>query len=744
MRLVIALVAAVIASNVAHAGETGMLPNGAKITWERFFIKDRSGEFAEPATPEDRRYSLNFAHCACSKAMAGMEQTFQYEIKLTANTMTGRPAEVWVGTQCDNDQVRAMQCRKIEMEGILDIDAMVTTPEIIELSFFDLINASPADNMLATCKKNEGDALLWVMVDTNGDGTYEYTSNIAVAGTAPAAGNANTDVTKYDTQEPPQPTDFRATSGEGSIDITWTPPMAGGTDVYFYQALCADEEGMPLTGISPPDARFQTTDMLCDLPVDFALAEAQVDGEGAPIASPIAPFSALDRDYVCGEAAATAPSMTIEGLENDRQYQVAIVVVDLYGNAVGSYFNRMVVPKPVTDFWEDLHDRNSAVDGGCLLATTYGNGNPLTQTLRSFRDRTLAKTAFGRALTRAYYGTIGKLGVYIEGSLVLRVIVGLYLLPVVVLALLWHFLTLPGLIALGLLPFLWRRRKRLVLAAALLAPSVASADDFEPYWETDENSGDALLEYPEVKWHVGIRLGPYIPDIDIQAGLNAATGLGPYEAMFGDYYTRRTDGTLKKHEQRVWQVLPMLDAERVLWDGYGQFLVGGQIGYMQKTAYTYLDGTSADDPMRERSRTSKNTFRLIPTAATVSYRFTTLDDYYGIPIVPFVRAGLSYYMWWIRAPNGDVSKVCEDTAADMSCANEDKAYGGSLGYQGSVGLSVRAERIDNDAAISMRASGIQHAGFYVELSYAKVDGFGSDSKLSVGDNTWFAGFDFEF
>jgi len=101
-------------------------------------------------------------------------------------------------------------------------------------------------------------------------------------------------------------------------------------------------------------------------------------------------------------------------------------------------------------------------------------------------------------------------------------------------------------------------------------------------------------------------------------------------------------------------------------------------------------------------------------------------------------------MWWINAPNGNVSKVCEEVSADMSCAKEDKAYGGSLGFQGSVGLAIRAERIDSDAAMSMRNSGLKHAGFYAELQYAKVDGFGSDSKLSVGDNTWFAGVDFEF
>jgi hypothetical protein len=131
-------------------------------------------------------------------------------------------------------------------------------------------------------------------------------------------------------------------------------------------------------------------------------------------------------------------------------------------------------------------------------------------------------------------------------------------------------------------------------------------------------------------------------------------------------------------------------------------------------------------------------------AAMIGYRFTLLDDLYGIPVVPYVRGGLSYYAWWIKSPNGDVSKICEEMRADMTCAKENKAYGGSLGFQGSIGLAIRAERIDADAATSMRSSGIAHAGFYAEYQYAKVDGFGSDSKLSVGDNTWFAGVDFEF
>jgi hypothetical protein len=100
-------------------------------------------------------------------------------------------------------------------------------------------------------------------------------------------------------------------------------------------------------------------------------------------------------------------------------------------------------------------------------------------------------------------------------------------------------------------------------------------------------------------------------------------------------------------------------------------------------------------------------------------------------------------VWWVDAPNGDFAKSCVD-GSDAAMCETTSARGASLGFVGSIGLAIRAERIDVDAARSMRESGIEHAGFYAEYSLGKVDGFGSDKKLSVGDATWFAGVDFEF
>jgi len=340
----------------------------------------------------------------------------------------------------------------------------------------------------------------------------------------------------------------------------------------------------------------------------------------------------------------------------------------------------------------------------------------------------------GRWLTDAYYSHLAPLGEYVHGNIVLRVIAGILLLPLVAFALAWHTLTLPGTLALIALVIFRRRirsvrvRRRLLSFAAvatvlLLAPRLSHAQT--PYWEDPmtrdqtAEAADAGLDIPAmVDWHAGVRVGPYYPQIDSGLGLTP----GPFEQMFGT--------------KSSW--LPMLDVDRVILKGeWGQLLVGATIGYMSKTAHPFVEGSDPNDPDRPRSPNDTSTFHLIPFALTASYRFTTLDDDYGIPLVPYVRGGLAYYAWWSTV-DGDLSVV---TNMD---GTRNKADGASLGVQGSIGLSIRAERIDESAAKAMQDSGLYHAGFFGELQAASVDGFGSSKKLSLGDTTWFAGVDFEF
>jgi hypothetical protein len=793
----------------------GSLPNGATLVFSRlrnFKLDDSktgpatTGGFHETeANSDDRLQGFSLAACNCGKAnqVALDAQSpppdtselsagwFQYQVTLSALTGLHNEVKFWVGTSCTDDTLRPKQCRELSYAtiGDLDTDLSARGGGFFSYNLYDFINGELHNGEV--CQQTSSATMYTFISTTNSDDTFDFSFQQAVG--TEATDPTTTNATGIDTQPPPapDPTKIRANPIDQAIKLTWTAPTERNTDIAYYEALCADTTGSVVRHSAGP-RKYVTTRQLCGATIDKLTADDLAPEALQPIASapspddlPVNPdpngqFAQLNESYICGVSlSGTANSLTIDGLQNGKQYQVILLTIDLYGNYVAQYFDHTVTPIPVTDFWEDLHDRGSQTQGGlCLLNETYGDDSGINTGLRALRDDALAASAPGRALTRAYYATLGQWGGLVHGSLALRIVAGVVLAPLVAFGLAWHWLTLPGLFALLVLGRLaWRRRGALApawltarrasaaagVSLALLvlagAPGLARADKFQPYWETDpldkttdsngtqsndnpdydpqfdpalnalpQNSEDApktgeeIVGPSESKWILGVRAGPYTPDIDKQLG---GPSPGPYKQMFGGKAS----------------IVPMVDFDRVLLDRFGgQITAGLSIGFLHRSADAFSITSKPTDPNRQRIPGATNSFTLIPFALLAGYRFTLLSDNYNIPLVPYVRGGLAYYPWFVRAPAGGFAEICD--ANGNNCGN--RALGASLGVQGSIGLSIRAESISASTAQSIRQSGFQHIGIYGELSIAQVDGFGSDKKLSVGDRNWFGGINFEF
>jgi hypothetical protein len=736
-----------VASADTDGTGSGMMSDGTTLYFNHLYLHENNTEAnTQPLKDPDSLWEyFNYAHCVCSipgnaQKSPYFETNFAYLILLdSASSTIHQPLEIWTGTGCDNTVTRPQN--QIAGAGATDIAAISTVGTAPNIPIWELMNPEPLPTGQApACQQRVLSANEWAIADTMASGTPDFFVPQPV---------------DTDSLPPPLPTQFDASGAEGAIEISWTAPTGNVADIAYYQALCAKADGTAgRTDSGKPTQRYFTPRTLCGFPEDvtmtasdvtvpvttadagIGLPDAALDDGGTPI-PPTLPvgLQQLDPAFLCGEnPTATATSMRLDSLTNGVPYTVVVLAIDKYGNAAGTYFTSTLTPQPVTDFWEDLHDKNDHIEGGfCLLATTYGDDNPLTGALRSFRDRTLASTGFGRFLTHAYYATLAPLGQYVQGHLVLRILAGILLLPLVVLALLWYWLTLPGLVILVALMACRRyvvRHRRLAMQVVTLGAlafvmlgSPVRAHAQSPYWE-DQTTGENMdapltLESTDVKWHAGVRVGPYTPAIDSQNATRNSAGQGPYEAMFGGY-----------------TIMPMLDVDRFLWTGFGEFGVGLSVGYMGKTAHAYTMTSDPNSPTRERSPGDETSFRLIPLELTATYRLTYFDDEFGVPIVPFVRGGFGYYVWWATAPDGSFSTDPMDS--------NNKALGATAGLVGALGIAVRAERIDAEAAQSMHESGLEHAGFYGEVSAGWIDGFGKSTKLDVGGTTWFAGVDFEF
>lgn len=687
---------------------------------------DNPDELVQVTNDVELTRFFNEANCEC-----GTE--FGVELLLTDATMApdGNPVEIWVGTNCDDIQLRDMFCKKVTtVADVRDLRNRV----IERISVRDL--AAP---ITGVCPSAELNQRVFAIIDTNGDGIPEYTDSIEIF---------------IDTQPPPEPVDINVTSSEAGFNVSWDLGDSRIDDFEFFQVLCYPD-GDPTPVFDNPDApKYETPFTVCGLDTGTQPGlDAGLDGGTGNDFG----ITDLDPRFICGTQTFGAGSMTVSGLENGVNYRAIWVAVDHSRNATPVDLGT-VQPEPLIDWWEDYKGSGGTADGGyCFVATaTYGSyDHPYVVVLRDFRDHTLAHFGLGRWFIRTYYALSPPLAHLIAGSRVLRGVSMVLLFPLVVGAAVWEY---TGWIAkLGLfvafLLFLWlrrmrrarrgeepgearatSRRRRVVAAAAagavivLAAMGSASAQTY--FDELDE--GPVTPPGPQdVKWNFELKFGPYVPSVD-----DEFDGEGPFKRMFGSGPFLISQMALDRY---------------FLWP-MGQLGISAGVGYLTHGADAFrVDdaGNIAVDPQTGeplRADGATTTFRLIPTNLSAVYRFTALDDRYRIPLVPYGRLGLSYYLWWVTRPDGSVARVSTaDCNVDTMDCSGNKARGGSLGWQGSIGLAIRAERLDPDAGVSLRNQlGIEHAGMFAELTLAQVDGFGASDKLSVGDLFWAAGINFEF
>ena len=101
-----------------------------------------------------------------------------------------------------------------------------------------------------------------------------------------------------------------------------------------------------------------------------------------------------------------------------------------------------------------------------------------------------------------------------------------------------------------------------------------------------------------------------------------------------------------------------------------------------------------------------------------------LADKVGIPVVPFVKAGLNWYLWWVHK------------GGSVPSENGEKASGGTPGWQFSTGAMFRLDDLDRISARTFdNEAGVNHSYLFAEILWAVVDRFGDNSYLNLSTDT---------
>lgn len=227
------------------------------------------------------------------------------------------------------------------------------------------------------------------------------------------------------------------------------------------------------------------------------------------------------------------------------------------------------------------------------------------------------------------------------------------------------------------------------------------------------------------RFEAEFKLGPYLPEIDSRYG---GDGFGPYATIFGR--TNADGETIKKPRLGV---MPVIGFEWQFAYLGGPIGIGTQIGFFRDRASALVAEPVAGESVR--SSADKVTFGMVPMALLAIYRFELVADFFKVPLVPYVKAGVAYSFWWMK----DGSKKIAVNAQG------EKGRGGVVGWQLNPGVMLRLDFLERGSAKKLDVStGINHTYIFGEFQLTRLRNFGVGNPIDLGDKTFFGGLAIEF
>ncbi len=207
---------------------------------------------------------------------------------------------------------------------------------------------------------------------------------------------------------------------------------------------------------------------------------------------------------------------------------------------------------------------------------------------------------------------------------------------------------------------------------------------------------------------IDLRVASYKPGID-----NAFVGHTPYADVMKD-----SDFTFGINID--WRV----------WHSFGELGVGFGIGRWSHQGTSLLaDGSASNDTTN---------MTIIPLTLDAVYRFDILAQRYEFPIVPYVRAGFVYGLWWMTDAVNNVSAYTTPAGKTL------KAIGGTGGLEGTFGIRLLLDVFEPGAARSFDIEmGVNHSYIFAEVQKLWLNDFGSSKSIDLSDTVLAFGLAFD-
>lgn len=229
-----------------------------------------------------------------------------------------------------------------------------------------------------------------------------------------------------------------------------------------------------------------------------------------------------------------------------------------------------------------------------------------------------------------------------------------------------------------------------------------------------------------------VRGGPWYPNTDAELAGRAT----PFADMFG------TDDRVQLGLEFDWQAIG--------FNYVGSLGLGVGAGYTAASGIAPITQTPMPSDPAEWNRPpggQETTLTVIPMYAVGVFRLDVLARRTVVPLVPYVKFGIAYDLWWIT--NGDNLARRSPGLSPGATINdpdiEAGAIGGTLGTHLAVGLMARLDFLEPRAARAWDLQmGVNHSYVFFEFVRHDTSGLGSRPQLHLGYDSWATGLAFEF
>ncbi len=205
-------------------------------------------------------------------------------------------------------------------------------------------------------------------------------------------------------------------------------------------------------------------------------------------------------------------------------------------------------------------------------------------------------------------------------------------------------------------------------------------------------------------WVLELQFGGFFPDVDKEPGLVGT----PFADVFG---TKS-------------RLLSEISIERLVFKDFGSLGFGLKSGFTEFFGHGFIEGT-------ETPSIDTASLRIVPINAFVAYRLDYAAIEWNFPFVPYAKAGIGGWIFWITDSKGDID-------------GGGKAKGVKWGWTYSAGLMLLLDVFDPRLSNEFdREFGVNNTYLFVDYTHQGVDNFGGKG-FDFSDNVWSGGIAFEF